>query len=211
MSNVSKETFYTLEKEAQSLYEIKRSRFIGYAMPVETVKEAQDFISRIKALNRDARHNVYAYTVVENGNTYTKYSDDGEPQGTAGLPLLNSIQKKEIENAVIVVTRYFGGILLGAPGLLRAYTTAASEALELAGRKKKVLCRKIIVEADYKYISGLINIFASQELHPQDSKFTDKATFVILSEISKIEKLCYNIKELTSDNANVEIGEYEYK
>ena len=106
MSNVSKETFYTLEKEAQSLYEIKRSRFIGYAMPVETVKEAQDFISRIKALNRDARHNVYAYTVVENGNTYTKYSDDGEPQGTAGLPLLNSIQKKRNRRRIWSIKKY---------------------------------------------------------------------------------------------------------
>lgn len=211
MSKFSKEEFYTLDKEAQSLYEIKRSRFIGYAMPIETVKEAQDFITSIKSLNRDARHNVYAYTVTEKGITYTKYSDDGEPQGTAGLPLLNVLQKKEIENAVIVVTRYFGGILLGAPGLLRAYTTAALEAIELAGRKRRVLCRKIVVEADYKYISGLMNIFSSQELHPQESEFTDKAVFVLLSETDKIDKLCYNIKELTSDNAKVEIGEYEYK
>lgn len=211
MSNRQKEEFYTLEKEAQSLYEIKRSRFIGYAKPVETSAQAQEFITQIKTLNRDARHNVYAYTVTENGNAYTKYSDDGEPQGTAGLPLLNVLQKNEIENAVIVVTRYFGGILLGAPGLLRAYTTSAMEAITLAGKKKMVLCRRVRVFADYKYISGLMNIFSLQELHPGDSLFTDKAEFTLVVEIHKVEKLCYNIKELTSDNAVVELGEYEYK
>ena len=96
----------------------KRSRFIGYAAPVTTEAEAVDFIARIRALHREASHNVYAYALRE--GQVRRYSDDGEPQGTAGVPVLDVLQKQEIVDAVVVVTRYFGGTLLGAGGLVRA-------------------------------------------------------------------------------------------
>ncbi len=117
--------------EAQGEYIEKKSRFIAYVAPVETEADALAFLAQIRTRHADARHNVYAYRVIENNTT--RYSDDGEPQGTAGIPILDVLRKQELQNVILVVTRYFGGILLGAPGLVRAYTAAAVEALEQAG------------------------------------------------------------------------------
>ncbi len=111
-------------------YEEKRSRFIGYASPAASVSEANDFIAQIRKKHSDARHNVYAFRIGENA---TGYSDDGEPKGTGGLPVLGLLQKAGITDAVIVVTRYFGGVLLGTGGLVRAYTEAAQAAVKAAG------------------------------------------------------------------------------
>ena len=204
-------TYNTIEHKSTYEYEIKRSRFIGHAIPVSSVEEAQSFIQSIKTMHRDARHNVYAYIVVDGENKYTKYSDDAEPQGTAGLPLLNCIEKKGLVNTVVVVTRYFGGILLGAPGLLRAYTNTAVATLEQAGVKTRVLCKKVIIKADYRYISPLMNLFSSNNLYPTSSEYAEQAVFTLIVEIDDIDMLSYNVRELTSDNAEVEIGEYEYK
>lgn len=106
----------------------KRSRFIGYCMPVKTEQEATDFIAQIRSRHWDARHNVYAYSLRE-GNI-KRYSDDGEPSGTAGMPVLDVITKNEVFDVCVVVTRYFGGILLGTGGLVRAYSQGAKLALE---------------------------------------------------------------------------------
>lgn len=125
------ESFKTLQKSASDEFEVKRSRFIGYASPVKTEEEALLFISGIKQKHWDAKHNVYAYRLRNGG--IMRFSDDGEPQGTAGMPVLNVISKEEITDCVVVVTRYFGGILLGGGGLVRAYSHAAKLALDVAG------------------------------------------------------------------------------
>ena len=122
--------YSSLGKEASATYIEKKSEFIGYAAPVSTEEEAIAFIEKIRKKHADARHNVYAY-LLRNGTT--RYSDAGEPQGTAGIPTLEVIRKGGFCDAVIVVTRYFGGILLGAGGLVRAYTAAAKLACEAAG------------------------------------------------------------------------------
>ncbi len=124
------ELYTTIKNIGYAEYEEKRSRFIGQAMHVTTEEQAVAFVKQIKAKYHDARHNVYAY-VLRSGEI--KYSDDGEPQGSAGLPVLDCIRKAGVEDACVVVTRYFGGILLGTGGLLRAYTKAAVSALENAG------------------------------------------------------------------------------
>ena len=109
----------------------KRSRFIGQLRPVETEEEARAFLESVKRKHHDARHNCWCYRLREGG--VERYSDDGEPQGTAGQPMLNVFQREEVTNVVCVVTRYFGGILLGAGGLVRAYTQSAKDALDAAG------------------------------------------------------------------------------
>ena len=129
MSN--NELYITLRQEGSASLTEKKSEFIGYAAHVESEREALDFIARIKHKHSDARHNVYAY-VLKNNNIM-RYSDDGEPQGTAGMPVLDVIRKSGFTDAVIVVTRYFGGILLGAGGLVRAYSAAAKMAVDDAG------------------------------------------------------------------------------
>ncbi len=122
--------YTTVAREAAVEFREKKSLFIGYAAPVKTEAEASDFIRKIRTMHREATHNVYAYSLA-NGNIM-RYSDDGEPQGTAGIPVLDVIRKSGVNDTVVVVTRYFGGILLGAGGLLRAYSAAARMAIEEA-------------------------------------------------------------------------------
>lgn len=124
--------FITLQGEGKSELEITKSIFIGHAAPVNGSEEATQFVDRIRSQYPDAKHNCYAW-IVNGSVTMQKYSDDGEPQGTAGLPILSCLTKPGISNAAVVVTRYFGGVLLGKGGLVRAYSEAASEALKNAG------------------------------------------------------------------------------
>lgn len=123
--------YRTVAKASSDEFVEKKSRFIGYIKPVTTQDEAVTFINEIKSKHWDATHNVYAY-VLRDGQT-RRYSDDGEPQGTAGLPMLEVFKREGVENVVCVVTRYFGGVLLGTGGLLRAYTKSAKDALDAAG------------------------------------------------------------------------------
>ncbi len=123
--------YYIPTRAAESEFVEKRSRFIGYIKPVETEAEARAFVEEIKKRHYDARHNCWCYLLREGG--VVRYSDDGEPQGTAGQPMLGVFEKEGITNLVCVVTRYFGGILLGTGGLLRAYTKGAKDALDAAG------------------------------------------------------------------------------
>lgn len=123
--------YYVPTQAAQSEFVEKRSRFIGYVKPVETEAEARAFVEEIKKRHYDARHNCWCYLLREGG--VVRYSDDGEPQGTAGQPMLGVFEKEGITNLVCVVTRYFGGVLLGTGGLLRAYTRGAKDALDAAG------------------------------------------------------------------------------
>lgn len=132
----------------------KRSRFIGYVRPVNSEQEALDFIAAIKSKHWDAKHNVYAYRLRE-GNI-TRYSDDGEPSGTAGTPVLNVIQKNDLIDCVIVVTRYFGGILLGGGGLVRAYSHAAAIGIAAAGISVMRMCAVCSLDCDYNQY-GKIN------------------------------------------------------
>lgn len=150
------DSFLTIEKSSVCELIEKKSRFIGYAEPVTTEADALSFISRIKAKHWDARHNVFAYFIRE--NSVCRYSDDGEPHGTAGVPILDVIKKNELKNVVIVVTRYFGGILLGTGGLVRAYTQAACLALEQACVVKMLLCCECSLICDYNQYGKLVKI-----------------------------------------------------
>ena len=122
--------YITIKHEASAEFEEKRSIFIGYAKPVKSEDEAAEFIKEIKNKHKDATHNVFGYTMKK--GVVARYSDDGEPQGTAGMPVLDVIRKSGVDDACVVVTRYFGGTLLGAGGLVRAYSQAAKIALEAA-------------------------------------------------------------------------------
>ena len=124
--------YKTVINEAQAQIVIEKSKFIGYIRPVETQEEAEAFVTSIRVMNRDATHNVPAYVLGEKFEIQ-KYSDDGEPSGTAGVPVVQMLVKEGITNVAIVMTRYFGGIKLGTGGLVRAYTGIAKEALQAAG------------------------------------------------------------------------------
>jgi uncharacterized YigZ family protein len=152
------EFFYTTATENQAEFVEKHSRFIGYCKPISCEQEAIDFINEKRKKHYDATHNVYAYSLKD--GFIKRYSDDGEPQGTAGVPVLDVLNKNEVVNTVIVVTRYFGGIMLGAGGLVRAYSHGASIALEASGvlRMEKCFMCSINMSYDrYGKMSGLIH------------------------------------------------------
>lgn len=147
----------------------KRSRFIGYVQPVTTEQEALDFIAAIKSKHWDAKHNVYAYCLRE-GNI-CRYSDDGEPSGTAGIPVLNVIQKNALTDCVIVVTRYFGGILLGGGGLVRAYSHAASIGVNAAGTAVMRMCAQCQLSCDYNQYGRIHSLIPESGGIVTDSNF----------------------------------------
>lgn len=146
------EPYLTISKVADSELVEKKSRFIAHAAPVTTVEEAETFIAEIKKLYRDASHNVFAYNL-RSGNT--RYSDDGEPSGTAGMPSLEVLRKLKVVDACVVVTRYFGGVLLGASGLVRAYGSAAAQGIKAAELIIMKPCLSLLVSCDYSSFEKL--------------------------------------------------------
>ncbi len=140
------EPYITLGGRGESLYEDRRSEFIGVAVPVTTEDEAAEFIKGIKKQHPAARHNVWAYSL---RSGVERYSDDGEPQGSAGVPVLEVLRKTAVRDAAVVVTRYFGGILLGTGGLLRAYSAAAKQAVEDAGYVRMLPLSLLSLDCSY--------------------------------------------------------------
>lgn len=166
---MAEESYRTVKKEANDEFVEKRSRFIGYCKPVSTEEEALEFISKIKTKHWDARHNVYAYCLRD--GQIRRYSDDGEPQGTAGMPVLDVLVKSGLTDLVVVVTRYFGGILLGAGGLVRAYSHSAkiaTEASEIVTMQNCIICTLKCDYNQYGKVSALI---------PQCNGFIDDSAF----------------------------------
>ena len=153
------ETYFVPCAEAESEFTEKRSRFIGRVQRVETEAEARAYIEKIKKQHYDARHNCWCY-VIHDGNI-VRYGDDGEPQGTAGQPMLNVFQREGVENVVCVVTRYFGGVLLGAGGLTRAYAKSAKDALDAAGKARMTLWTRERVSVSYPLFERLTRLVDS--------------------------------------------------
>lgn len=145
--------YITLQKESSDFFIEKKSRFIGYARPVSSEEDALAFIAEIKKKHYDATHNVYAYIIRENG--LMRFSDDGEPQGTAGIPVLEAMKKSQLTDAVIVATRYFGGTMLGGGGLIRAYSHTASIAMAAAGKICMKECVVVSAFCDYTFYGRL--------------------------------------------------------
>lgn len=152
----------------------KKSRFIGYAKPVQTEAEAIEFVKKIRGKHPDATHNVYAYKVRE--NNVQRYSDDGEPAGTAGIPTLDVIQKEDLTDICVVVTRYFGGTLLGAGGLVRAYSKGAKIAVDAAKVIVKSYCFEYSVNVDYSFLSKVQQEAAAMECIPGEAEYANDVT-----------------------------------
>ena len=164
--------YKTVEKEASDFFIEKKSKFIGYAKPVKTQEEAVEFISEIKSKHWDATHNVYAYVLRE--NNIQRYSDDGEPSGTAGVPVLDVMLKESLVDVCVVATRYFGGTLLGAGGLVRAYSHTSKIALEAAGIITMAQCSVMSAEVDYSFYDRLNILLSDFSAVILDTSFSDK-------------------------------------
>lgn len=164
--------YKTVEKEASDFFIEKKSKFIGYAKPVKTQEEAVEFISEIKSKHWDATHNVYAYVLRE--NNIQRYNDDGEPSGTAGVPVLDVMLKESLVDVCVVATRYFGGTLLGAGGLVRAYSHTSKIALEAAGIITMAQCSVMSAEVDYSFYDRFNILLSDFSAVILNTSFSDK-------------------------------------
>lgn len=164
--------YKTVEKEASDFFIEKKSKFIGYAKPVKTQEDALEFISKIKSKHWDATHNVYAYVLRE--NNIQRYSDDGEPSGTAGVPVLDVMLKESLVDVCVVATRYFGGTLLGAGGLVRAYSHTSKIALEAAEIITMAQCSVMSAEVDYSFYDRLNILLSDFSAVILNTSFSDK-------------------------------------
>ncbi|WP_304340361.1 YigZ family protein [Metaclostridioides mangenotii] len=198
--------YKTLHEYGMDEVEIERSRFIGYAKPVKSEEEAIEFVNEIKKKHKDATHNVWAYTVGENMNIQ-RYSDDGEPQGTAGIPSLEVIKKEDLRDVVIVVTRYFGGVKLGAGGLVRAYTKGAKIGLEAGKIIDKVLYQEVKIGLDYTLLGRVQNEIMNLGFYIKDIVYEDIVNILVYSKLEDVEGFTTKIVDITSDKCEIVLGE----
>ncbi|MBP3309696.1 MAG: YigZ family protein [Ruminococcus sp.] len=193
--------YFTVSEAANASFIEKRSEFIGYIAPVKTNDEAVDFVNSIKAEHRKAKHNVYAYILRQ--DNISRYSDDGEPQGTAGIPVLDVLKKRSLTDVCVVVTRYFGGILLGGGGLVRAYSHAASLACDAAHIMNMCLCHRVKIVTDYGMYGKISYLLPNYETITLSSDFGTDVTLEILVLSEKIEALKKELTEVTNGLVNI--------
>lgn len=176
--------YRTVEFESSDEFVEKKSRFIGYVKPVKTQKEAADFIAKIKSKHWDATHNVSAYVLKE--NNIQRSSDDGEPSGTAGVPVLDVLLKENLVDVCVVVTRYFGGILLGAGGLIRAYSHGSKIAVESGNIITMAPCKILEANIDYSFYDRFNIMLGDIGANVESSDFADKIkiTFCLKEELA---------------------------
>lgn len=199
--------YKTVEGRAEARFEEKRSEFIGYLSHVESDEEACAFIEEIRSMHRKARHNCYAYILNDGG---ARHSDDGEPQGTAGVPIYEVLQKEGLSGVCCVVTRYFGGILLGAGGLVRAYTRAAAEAVAAAKIKEMASAVKAEIRTDYSMYGKLAKIFGELCVITADEKFEDNVKITVYVKEQFAEELREKLTDACNGNVEFEMLGNEY-
>lgn len=202
------ELYITLSGRGESLLEEKKSTFLGYAIPVENEQQALDFIAEIRHKHADARHNVYAYIIDK--NNIARYSDDGEPQGTGGIPVLEVLKKNGIKNAAIVVTRYFGGILLGTGGLIRAYSGCAKMAIDEAG----ILCLEPFDQlsfcVDYSLYQKVQYELDKFDLIVDSTEFLEQVNIKIAIKEAQTERFAQRIREFSAGRTEVSFDGKRY-
>jgi len=201
--------YKTVLKSALTEFEEKKSRFITNVKPVSTEDQAVAFINEIKARHWNATHNVYAYSI-NNGTPVQRFSDDGEPSGTAGMPVLEVIRRMGVQNVVVVVTRYFGGTLLGAAGLIRAYSHGASLGLEAAEVVTRKLCSNVNIMIEYTLFGRLQNMLITNNNIIKDIQYGQDVELTVLIEVGREEELIKAVTENSNGRAIIELGEKEY-
>ena len=189
------ESYRTVRQEGCGEYEVKRSRFLCYAKPVHTPEEATAFIASIKQKHWDARHNCSAYILREGG--IKRFSDDGEPQGSAGMPMLEVFRREEIFNFCCVVTRYFGGVLLGTGGLSRAYSGTAKQALTGAGTLWVGSYTELSFSCPYRLSEKLKSVISAAGAVLTDVRYDTDVNMTVLAEEESAAALAVQIAELS--------------
>lgn len=201
--------YFTVKNQGTAEFEEKKSTFIGNIKRVYNEDEAKAFINEIKGQHKEARHNVYAYMIGENKGIQ-RYSDDGEPQGTGGIPVLEVLKKNDVTDVVVVVTRYFGGILLGTGGLARAYSKGAADALKEANIVEKVLGFSMNITIDYDKLGKMQYICESNNWFIENTDYEDKVTIHIYCKSTLKEMMEKAFIEATSGKAIISCDDERY-
>ncbi len=188
---------------------IQRSRFIAQVERAENEDEAKSFVEDIRKKHWNATHNCVAYIVGKKG-IIQKTSDDGEPGGTAGIPMLEVLRRRKLRDTVIVVTRYFGGIKLGAGGLIRAYSRSAAEGLDAAGTARKTLMRSMFTSFDYTWLGKIENALIATPYVADNVWYTERVKMDILVPLDKGDVFIDWIAGLTNGQAEIEAGTIGY-
>ncbi|WP_141432904.1 YigZ family protein [Bacillus sp. 03113] len=201
--------YYTVKDYGEHEIVIQKSRFIAFVSRAETEEEAIEFIQTIKKKHWNATHNCSAYLIGEN-DQIQKANDDGEPSGTAGVPILEVLKKRHLKDTVVVITRYFGGIKLGAGGLIRAYSKATSEGIVAAGVVERKLMKVIHTKIDYTWLGKIENELRSSVYQLKEIHYLDLVEVETFVEEGQIEHFSNWMTELTNGRAEITEGEELY-
>lgn len=204
-----KSTYLTIKKQSSHEITIQKSRFISHFKRTYSELEAQAFILEIKKQHSAANHNCSAYIIGEN-NDWQKANDDGEPSGTAGVPMLEVLKKKNLRNTTVVVTRYFGGIKLGAGGLIRAYGRSVSEGIEAIGLTERMYVQEVRVHVDYVWLGKVENELRQSTYHVQSMDYLEHVCVTLLISPEEISTFIDWITDLTNGQVTINQGEHTH-
>ncbi len=203
------ESYFTVKSFGEDEQVIQKSRFIGYVKRVESEEEAKAFIQEIKKKHADANHNCSAYMIGEH-DQIQKANDDGEPSGTAGVPILEVLKKRELKDTVVVITRYFGGVKLGAGGLIRAYASTTTLALNTTGIVNRILMKEFKITADYSLLGKLENALIQSPYLLEKIDYLEQVTLYVFAENNQQEMFYNWVIDISSDQVKVVEGELRY-
>ena len=198
----SEKEFLTIGSVGKGEYTEKKSRFLGEIHPVSDEQEAAEIVQQARKKYYDARHHCYAW-ILEDDGARKKVADDGEPSGTAGIPMLKVLEGAGIRNAVVVVTRYFGGTLLGTGGLVRSYTNAAQAALQDAQIVRMCRCKVIGITTEYSLLDRVLYFLGQEKITPYDQTYTDKVSLTITVEAAVADVVMEKLTSLSGGKAEI--------
>ena len=201
------ESYLTIKEKTIAEITEKKSKFIAQIIPVDGEDDAFSKLEEIKKENRDARHNVFSYRIA---NGPERASDDGEPSGTAGVPILDILRGNKLQNVLVVVTRYFGGILLGTGGLVKAYTDSTKEALNLATIVEKILQKKYEIEVPYSYNDKIMYFCKNNDYEIVETRYEENAKLYIAVKNESSAIFEQQINDLSNREAIVKVIQDEF-
>lgn len=206
---MSKKNIYkTISHPAETLLVEKKSKFISTVYPVDNEPEAIKLLNEIRSKYSDATHNVYAYVIDE--NNIFRYSDDGEPSGTAGMPVLDTIRKEGIVDVLVVVTRYFGGTLLGTGGLVHAYGASARQGLLEANIVTRCMCDIVSVKVDYTMVGKVQYKISSENYMLEDTVYENDVTFLVCCKMEDTKQFIDEMIDLTNGKVVCDVVDHKY-
>lgn len=204
------EEYLALVEAGQDEIIEKKSRFIGYAVPAESEEEALAAVEKIKKKHYDARHNCYAFSIGTGPQPLLRFSDDGEPQGTAGMPILEVLRHENLTDCVCVVTRYFGGILLGTGGLVRAYTQGAQVAVAAAGVQRMSLYTVALIACPYNLYEIILHLLPDHDCAVEETDYGADVTLTVTLPAGHEDELNQALAEATAGQVYAEVMETRF-